>query len=94
LGRSKNAHAIIITSPDLLTEGVDLTQMIRNQDSPLNIWLPDLYMVNVKESNYLDETIRMQPGGVFFWSRHVVATIAQSQFGMYMYLEVYKYIIM
>ena len=83
-----------ITSPDLLTEGVDLTQMIRNQDSPLNIWLPDLYMVNVKESNYLDETIRMQPGGVFFWSRHVVATIAQSQFGMYMYLEVYKYIIM
>lgn len=70
-----------ITSPDLLEVGIDLTQLIRNQDSPLNVWLPDLYMVNIKDSMWLDETIRMQPGGVFFWSRHVVATIAQSQFG-------------
>ena len=68
------------TKPLLIDEGIELVGMIRNEN-PLNVWLPDLFMTTGKDITYLDETIRLHPGGVMFWSRHVVATLQQNQFG-------------
>jgi hypothetical protein len=72
--------AINETRPELTTAGIDITGMVYNQE-PLNVWLPDLFLTTAKEVNVLDETIRIRPGGVMFWSRHMVATLQENSFG-------------
>jgi len=72
-------EALNKTRPLLLNAGIELAQMVRNQE-PLNIWLPDLFLTTAKEVNVLDETIRVRPGGSMFWSRHIVATIQENGF--------------
>lgn len=68
-----------VSRPLLLAAGIELSEMVRNEN-PLNIWLPDLFLTTGKDVSVLDETIRLRPGGVMFWSRHVVATIQENGF--------------
>ena len=73
--------ALTEVKPTILTDGIHLEQLIRDDAQPLRIWLPDIYFNNGKELHTMAETIRVRPGGMFFWSRHVVATLQQSLFG-------------
>ncbi len=69
------------SKPELLLDGIELRDMIRDVSNPLKVWMPNIYMTNAKEVSFLAETIRLRPGGMVFWSRHAVATLQQPGFG-------------
>ena len=66
----------------LINDGAELREMVRNDDNPLNIWLPDVMFPDGKEVEFPPEgeTITISPNGVMFWSRHTVATLMQPAF--------------
>lgn len=72
--------ALSKTKPTLLIDGIELTTFIRDPTDPLRIWLPDLYFANGNDYYSTAETIRLRPGGIIFWSRHMVAVFQQSLF--------------
>jgi hypothetical protein len=61
-------------------EGIELVNMIQNSNSALNIWMPDLFLQDATQMEVLSETVKLRPNGVIYWSRHVVATLAQTTF--------------
>ena len=71
------------SNPWMVTEGVDITRLVRWEGNPLLMWLPDIHFVDGKSVSVLEETINIRPGGLVFWSRHTVADIQQPGFGMY-----------
>lgn len=72
--------ALNASNPAILENGAELNLMVRNQDTPLNLWLPDLIFYNSNEIIVMEETIRLRPGGQIFWSRRLVVTLQQPQF--------------
>lgn len=66
--------------PQIISDGVELVQMINDWSNPLQLWRPDVYITNAKQVDTLAETVRLRPGGIVFWSRHTVATLQQSRF--------------
>jgi len=50
--------ALNASNPAVMGEGAELVDMVRNEDNPLNLWLPDLIFYNSKEITILEETIR------------------------------------
>jgi len=77
-------EAVVEFNPNILysNRGTDLTQLVRNEDNPLRLWLPDLIFYNSNSVSVIEETIRMMPGGQMFWSRRLVLELQQPQFGM------------
>jgi hypothetical protein len=46
------------SNPHIMKDGAELVLMVRNEDNPLNLWLPDLIFYNSKELLVTEETIR------------------------------------
>jgi hypothetical protein len=76
-------EALAADKPAIVADGIELRDMIRDLNSPLKVWLPNIYLTNGKDMQFLAETIRVRPGGMMFWSRHTVATLQQPRFGGY-----------
>jgi len=74
--------------PELILDGIELGNLIRDRANPLAIWMPNIYITNAKQIDFMAETIRLRPGGLMFWSRHAVATLQQSRFSKWLiYLQ-------
>eukprot|EP01031_Cornospumella_fuschlensis_P029901 gene29901-36106_t len=65
-------------NPSLSTEGIELTPLVRNEGNPLNVWLPDVFFFETMELETVDELIKLLPNGSFFWSRHIIAQLSQT----------------
>ena len=74
-------EALADTNVDWLAgDGTELKAMIRDDNNPLNIWLPDIHFADGQTVDFQEETITLRPNGVMFWSRHTVATLQQPGF--------------
>ena len=64
----------------LKTDGIELINLISNGNNALSIWRPDLFLQDATEMQVQSETIKLRPNGVIYWSRHVIASLAQPHF--------------
>lgn len=71
--------ALAVTKPEILEDGAEIKGMVYSQDQ-LNMWLPDIFFTTGMDMNCMDDTIRLFPGGMVFWSRHCVMMLQQSHF--------------
>jgi hypothetical protein len=69
-------------NPKLGAEGIELTQYVRTDGNPLNLWLPDTYAVEAISSEKQSELIHLFPNGSLWWSRHLVAVLKQGQMSL------------
>ncbi|RYY88784.1 hypothetical protein EON63_01785 [archaeon] len=65
-------------NPSLSIEGIELTPLVRNEGDPLNVWLPDVFFFETMQLEPVDELIKLLPNGSFFWSRHIIAKLSQT----------------
>lgn len=66
---------------DLLSiEGLNIDTYVRDSSNPLKLWLSDNVLPDTASSEILSEVIRLKPGGIIYWSRHIKATLAQPFF--------------
>lgn len=66
-------------NPELLSQGLDITPLVTNENNPLSVWLPDIAFFKSLDVEQVVQTIVLYEGGNFFWSRHVKVTYAQPQ---------------
>jgi hypothetical protein len=66
-------------NPEVVKEGIDLAQYIRDANNPLSIWLPDIVFYQSTSVELLAELIKLYQGGRVYWSRHLLATFAEPQ---------------
>jgi hypothetical protein len=59
-----------------LTEGLSILAYTQSQN-PLMIYLPDVTFLQQVNSQVLVESLKILPGGLFFWSRHMVFVFSQ-----------------
>jgi hypothetical protein len=69
-------------SPETLVEGIELTQYVRTQGTPLNIWLPDTYALEAISVTTQAEQLHLSPDGSVWWSRHIFADMKQGQMSL------------
>lgn len=72
-------------NPNLREEGIEITSYIRNEGTPLNFWLPDLYFYEGNDIQVVDELIKLLPRGVMYWSRHIVGEFSQAGMAFHTY---------
>jgi len=71
------------TAAYMIADGAEISGYVRNENNALELWLPDIHFVDGKEEAVLEETLKIRPNGIFFWSRHMVVTIQQPGFGKF-----------
>jgi hypothetical protein len=71
--------------PTLTNEGIEISNFIRNEGDPLNIWLPDLFFFESTSQEVVDELIKLLPGGLMYWSRHIVGEYSQREMVFHSY---------
>jgi hypothetical protein len=64
----------------LSVEGLNIDAYVRDGGNPLKLWLSDNVFPDTATSEILSEVIRLKPGGIIYWSRHIKATLAQPFF--------------
>jgi hypothetical protein len=82
------------TAAFMISDGAEISGYIRNENNMLEMWMPDIHFVDGKEQEVLEETIKIRPNGVMFWSRHMVVTIQQPGFLYLKYPEDHQQIIL
>jgi hypothetical protein len=65
-------------------EGLEITPYVRAQNQ-LQIWLPDIQIMEAVETNSVAELIHLFPNGSIFWSRHIVLTVTQAQMDLHLF---------
>lgn len=86
-------NAISTTSAKyLLADGAEIKGYIRDPGRPLLLWLPDIHFVDSQSVVYLEETIKIRPNGVMYWSRHAVITLQQPNFCIILFIYFIKII--
>ena len=75
-------HKVIKASGDNFnTLGAEITNILSdNEESALNIWLPDIHFVDGTSVEYFGSTLRLYPGGVLAWSRHTLLSVSNPYF--------------
>lgn len=73
-------------NPQLRITGVEIKDLIAFEDDPLKVWTPnDFTFTNLVSLSQNAETLKLAPGGFFFWSRHLLLELSQSSFDYHDY---------
>lgn len=66
-------------------EGLEILPYVRHSANPLNVWLPDIQIMEEVSLTLLGELLHIFPDGGFFWSRHLLLIISDSTMDLHAY---------
>ena len=73
-----------MSNRNVVTNGIELSMLIADQDMPLNVWLPDLFFELTREQEVVTSSVTLHPDGGIYWGRDMIVKVGQPHLGKYL----------
>ena len=66
-------------------QGIEISPFWKNTENSLPLWTPDIMFQDAIEFKVISETLKFQQNETFYWSRHCVMSVVQSEWKFHEY---------